>query len=501
MQYLEDAAKQNQRPVARQDPRLCAIAEAFIRMEPGSVPRPQVLAFAANSFGLPAPVNVPIVADFDVDDQRTIAERVVQSAAGKAALNATNPRIGMFTQRQKKGRQSVTRIAVVVSDIPVEIAPPLPRRIEKGQQAKLSGKLLGGAKNPKVFVTDATGKLETPEQQPGETFEATLSCGERPGRIQVEVRAEVEGSQGPVASFPVYCAEAPPTAIALAGEPWPTDAEAATKKIFELVNAERSAAGVPPLKWDPAIAGVATSIAQDIARNGAAGAGNVVERLKKEGIATPLLLESAAADRTFERTHERILNTPRDRATVLNPDATNAGVGAVTATDAEGRPIVYVVEVLIKELPPLDLAKVRQDLRDAVAQKRKDARTNPVSPDPTLDEVAQKFAETLAEAGGTLSKEKASELTAPLNKSFRTVTMISGAKQEPLDFAEEPQTTAAGKLLGVGVAQGRHPVLGRNAVYVVLMVGTARGGTEEASAAPAKKKKATTTPTATKPKK
>jgi uncharacterized protein YkwD len=236
---------------------------------------------------------------------------------------------------------------------------------------------------------------------------------------------------------------------------------------------------------------VAEGIAADIAKNGASGGGDVVERLKKEGISSPLVLQSAAAERNFERANERILASPRDRAALLNRDATNVGVGAVSAKDATGNPVVYVVEVLIKELPPVDLAAVRQKLREEIERKRKDARTSALKPDATLDELAEKFAKALAAAGGTLSKEQASELTAPLNKSFKSVTMLSGAKQDPVEFAEEPQTTVPGKVLGVSVAQGHHPVLGRNAVYVTIMVGTPRAGAEEAGVAPAKKKKAT----------
>ena len=495
--YLADGANQHQRPKPEADPALCAVADAFLGLSPGDVPRPQVLAFLSNWAGLPAPVKVPIVADFDETDQRTIAERIVQSTAGTAALNADHPRIGLATKRVGRTK---TRVAIVVADIPVEIAPPLPRRLELGQQAKLSGKLVAGATSPKVLMTDPSGKLSEPEQPPGDAFAATLACGDRPGKILVELRGEYGGTTGPLASFPVFCGANPPAAVALASEPWPADPEAAAKKMFEILNAERTAAGVAPLKWDPAVAGVARAMAEDISKNGAAGAGDVGARLKKEGIATPLLLESAAADRTFERANDRIVGTPRDRATVLSPDPTNVGIGAVSTNDAEGHPIVYVVHVLIKELPATDVSKVRDQLRDAVAQKRKDARTTPVAPDATLDEVAQKYAQALAQAGGTLTKEQAGELTAPLNKSFRTVTMISGAKPEPLDFAEEPQATAPGKGLGIGVAQGRHPVLGRNAVYVVLMVGTPRGASgDETTATSSKKKKAaksTSTPAA-----
>ena len=183
---------------------------------------------------------------------------------------------------------------------------------------------------------------------------------------------------------------------------------------------------------------------------------------------------SAAAERHFERAHDRLVSSPSNRANIMNREVTSLGVGAVARPDAEGKPMVYVTELFIKELPPVDVAKARSDLRAAVAQERKDARTTAISAHPALDETAQEYAEALAAAGGTLPKEKQTELTAPLNKVFKAVTMVSGAKQEPLDFAEEPQVTMPGKSLGVGVAQGRHPVLGRNAVYVVLMVGSPR---------------------------
>jgi uncharacterized protein YkwD len=490
VEYLADGAKQAGRAAPLPDGGACAVAEAFLAWNPGSPPRPQVLAFVSHWFGLPGTVQAPIIAEFDEQDQRLVAERIAQSAAATAALSAVHPRFGLATQRLRRGKQTITKIAIVALDQPVEVSP-VPRRLEKGQQAKLSGRLLGGVTGPKVFVSDPAGNLSAPEQGPGETFEATLTCGDRPGRILVEIRGRLGESSGLVASFPVACGQEPEASVAIAGEPWPADAAAAERKILDLVNAERASAGLSSLTWDAGLAGVARSISEGLAASRGASAGpDVMERMKKEGIAAPLVLQSAAADRTFERAQDRILASPRDRATILNPEATNAGIGAVSATDEEGHPIVYVTEVLIKELPPMDVAKVRQQLRDAVAQKRKDARTNALAPDATLDEVAQKYAEALAGAGGALPKEKAGELTAPLNKGFRTVTLVSGAKQEPLDFAEEPQTTAPAKALGVGAAQGRHPVLGRNAVYVVLMVGTPRAAAETPAKAPAAKKAA-----------
>jgi uncharacterized protein YkwD len=487
MSDLAERAKLAARPAPVLDPGVCGAAEAFLGWQDAAPPRPAVLAFVSRWFGLPGVISRPIVATFETPDERLIAERVVQAIGGSAA-NAVQPRLGLAVQRTRKGKVVSHRVSVVLLDAPIEL-DPLPRRLAAGEQATLSGKLLGGVTNPKVLLSDAAGRLSTPQQAPGDAFRAELSCGDRPGRIQVEIRGEYEGREGGVASFPVACAEELPARVAIAPEPWPTDQGAAERRILELVNEERKAAGLEPLAWDAALAGVARSISSEIAsRGGAAGGADVAERLKKEGIASPLVLQSAAAERSFERAHERLMDSPTNRANIMNAEATHGGVGAVPATDAQGQPLVYVTEIFIRELPPVDLAKARQALRDAVAQKRKDARTNAVASDPRLDEIAQTYAEAVAATGGALPKEKHAELTAPLNKDFKTVTMISGAKQEALDFAEESQATAPGKALGVGVAQGKHPVLGRNATYVVLMVGTPRAAAPASKLLPRKKK-------------
>jgi uncharacterized protein YkwD len=485
MNELTVAARRAGRPPPELDPRVCAVAETLLAWDAEALgpPRAAVLSFLSSRFGLPAVVMPPTVGvlgplpvdpSSEIANDQQVAERIVQ-AVGNSVVNAVHPRLGMAIQRTRKGKSDVVyKVSVAFVDAPVEL-DLLPRRLDPGQKATLSGRVVGGAKDPRVFVSDAVGQLSAPEQPAGEAFEAELSCGDHPGRMQVEIRAEYEGSSGPVASFPVLCGQPLPDRVAVAGTPWPTDPAAAEQRILGLVNEEREAAGLKPLVADPALASVARTISGDLAaRGGAPGGPDLGERLKKEGIASPVVLQSAAAERTFERAHDRLMASPTNRANLMSAEVTNAGVGVVTRSDAENRPIVYVTEIFIRELPTADVEKTRQALRDAVARKRKDARTNALATNATLDAVAQKYAEALAAAGGTLAKEKGSKITSPLNKGFRTVTMISGAKPEPLDLAEEPQTTAPGKALGVGVAQGKHPVLGRNATYVVLMVGTPR---------------------------
>ena len=79
----------------------------------------------------------------------------------------------------------------------------------------------------------------------------------------------------------------------------------------------------------------------------------------------------------------------------------------------------------------------------------------------------------MAAAGGNISNARHSQLVSPLYRSFRTVDLLSGAKGDPMEFADEKTViTSKEKAMGIGVAQGDHPVLGKNATYVVLLFGT-----------------------------
>lgn len=450
------------------DGRLCEVAEAFLALGPNAPqPRDAVLEFVSQWFGLATPVQQILVAEVQTEDPKQVGDSVVE--AGQSFMSsATAPRWGLATQRTKRG---FTKLVLAVQDARIELNP-VPRRLQAGQQAPLAGKLLDGWENPKVAVSDAVGRETAPAQQPGKDFAAEVRCGDRPGRIQVEIRAQRNGSGPiPVANFPIACATDLPASIALAPEPWPAQPAEQERKFFAEANRERTAAGLEPLAWDDAVAGVARTISEAL-RSGSAG--DVRQRLKEAGVVSPLVLQSAAADRSVDGAAERLLRSPSNRANVMNPEATNAGVGVFPTTGSDGKPLVYVTEILIRELPPIDVARARDDLRAAVAQKRKDARARPVHPDATLDAVAERYARALAESGGSLPAPRAAEITKPLEKSFKAVTMVSGAKQEALDFAEEPQAVAGGSALGVGVAQGKNPVLGRNATYVVLMIGTPR---------------------------
>ncbi len=471
---LAEKVREGGKPSVKGDGRLCAAADTFLGWSQAEAVPESVASFVAWHFGLPGPTPRVTIAAIETEDGKVIAERLLDSVRGFAAT-AVEPRFGLATERVRK---DLTKVALVMQDMAVELEPT-PRRLALGSQAILNGQLLGDFKDPKVLVSDAAGKLEAAPAQSGKGFKADLRCGDRPGRIQVEIRGEDGGLASVLARFPVACGRDSPTSVALfpvAKEP--VDVPAKERRLFELMNVERGSAGLSALTWDDAVAGVARAASQSFSdgarRGGATAAFDLVPRLQQAGVPSLLVLENPVVAPSAEEAQARILTSPVHRSNLLNPDATHAGVGVVSSSAPGGGPLVYVTELLVRELPPADAEVVRPKLRAAIRRRRTDARAAPAASDPVLEDVAQRYAKELAAARGDLAKPRANELVAPLYKSFGTVNLVSGAKAEPLDFAEEPGVVAPGKLMGVGVAQGGNPVLGRNAVYVVVIVGARR---------------------------
>jgi uncharacterized protein YkwD len=474
---LEMVAKDKQRPVPQTDGRLCAVAEAFLVWDKKTPPDRRLWELVGRYYGLPtAPYHV-FVTDVQedvrggrsaADDPKALIEKIFEAMVSPAFRGET-ARYGLATMRVRRG---VTRFAFAYWDGNVAL-DPVARRLAPGEKATLSGKVLGDAENPKLLISEVGGKLLTPPPTPGKEFRAELACGDKAGQIRVEIRGETGGSPVVLARFPIACGAELPTTIPLEAEAWPTETAKQERKVVDLVNAERAQLGLVPVVWDEPLATIARDLSEAL-RATSTFPDDIAARMKKAGIASSVVVVNPAADMAVESAYEQLANGPAYRANMLNPDVNDVGIGIVASKRPDGTPLVYLTQIFIKELPPLNVEEVRQKLRDAAAQKRKDGRLPPLSSDPLLEEAAQKYAVDLAASQGELTKARKDALTTQLNGAFKTVSVTSGAKSDPLDFAEEPEVTAAGKFLGVGVATGMHPVLGRNGVYAVIIVGTRR---------------------------
>src|SRR5262249_2676295 len=148
------------------------------------------------------------------------------------ARTAAQPRFGLATQRVTKG---VTKVVLLMQDQVLEI-DPVPRQLRPNGQATLRGRLAGEYQNPKISISDPAGSVSNPPTRPGKEVQAELRCGDHPGQIQIQVRAEAKGSERGVANFPVACGVDQPTTVALAAtEVSSTDIPAQEKKTLELI--------------------------------------------------------------------------------------------------------------------------------------------------------------------------------------------------------------------------------------------------------------------------
>jgi uncharacterized protein YkwD len=378
-------------------------------------------------------------------------------------------------------------VALVLLDEGVELAP-VPRQLPAGGKATLSGKLPPGAVNPKVYACDPSGKFEAPKQA-GEAVAAEVACGDKPGQLLVDIRAEVKGASQSLARLAIACGEAkdPASIPVVAPQKGALDGASAGRKLFELGNAERAQAGLPPLSWDDEVATAARAAAEAY-RAEADGGGAAVDAekaLQAAGVSTLLVLQNPVAALSLEEAAAVTAQSPVNRCNLLNREVTAGGVGVATTSDANGNTIVYATELFVRELPPVDAPALRASLRQAIAERREASRAAPLAADPVLEEVAQKYAELLAAKRGAPGKAEEGAVVAPLYKAFRTVNIMSGVKPDALELAQEPGMIAPGKALGVGVASGTHAVLGKNAPYVVVVVGTPQEKRPAAEAAPA----------------
>jgi uncharacterized protein YkwD len=469
---LQDAsaqAKSGGTPAPQADGRLCAVAETLLGWEePGNPPK-SVLRFLASYFGLETPDLRVNIASFETEDARMLADRLrealTSASGGKVPL-----RFGLVTTRVRK---NVTRAVLAMEEATVEL-DPVPRKLSAGTKAQVSGKLVAPFASPRVSVSDAEGHMTASKPGSGEDFKAEIACGNKPGRIGVEIRGAQDGAERVLASFPVACGTDLPTSVEVAKAPSGAgDVASNERTLLDQVSAERQAAGLPALEWDDAVGKVARSLAEQYREATAKGAplkADVDGMLREAGVNIAGAQVIAGEATSAAEAQASFNASPTNRAKLLSRETTHSGVGIATDKDKQGRPLTFVVEVFVKQTAKLDADESLKKLRAAIAQKRAQAGLSALSADATLDKAAQRFATALAGAGGKLDKATDDKIIKPLYRGYSTLNVMSGAKADVLAFADEQGVRSPGKVIGVGLAQGTDPVLGKNAVYGVIFI-------------------------------
>lgn len=495
---LNDRLKGKTVPV--KDGRLCAIAETLLgwQGENNDTPPESVRAFLSSYFGLTNTIPPPILAPFDTDDSRVLADPLAEPLA-TFAEDAKVPRYGLVTERVKAGAITAadvaqnrskggTKAVVVMQDEVFELVAPLPRQLPAGGSAQLQARVLAPVTKIKTEIVEVNGKLKTIPSE-AQAVQAELSCGDRPGKILVQVTGEREGTDVQLANFTVACGGELATAVKLPAKAVASTPAQDEQRLLELINAERAAAGLVQLANNPGLATISRQISGDRAKGKGTTSSQLVQALREADIGSPVILESAVQALSGEDAFQRLSSSPSERSTLLNGEANEIGIGVAAGPLAGKIPTVIMTALLIKQVPPADPAEIKAKLYEAIAQRRKDARADTLTREAMLESVAQKYADAAAAGGGVVPTEKQSEILAPLYKESMTVNQVGGFLPDAkaaLDVAQQPVVVSSARLVGVGVALGRSPQFGKNAPFVVAFFGTRHSAPKKP--APRKKK-------------
>jgi uncharacterized protein YkwD len=233
----------------------------------------------------------------------------------------------------------------------------VPRAVPVGAAIRLTGRLQSTHGAPEVMVTGPDGQTQSrPVASDARRggFQAQARCDRGPGRYQVEVFGTNALGPRVVANFPVFCgvplpAQAP-QATASRDQPW-TGPDAETR-LFELVNRDRRAAGLPPLALDGALSKVARAHSQDMADHRFVGhvsptAGTALDRVRRAGIAPLLLMENIGSDVSPEQVHAGLMQSPGHRAAILDPQVTRIGIGVAIGMVLPGTSQLLVTQLFM----------------------------------------------------------------------------------------------------------------------------------------------------------
>jgi uncharacterized protein YkwD len=473
------------------DGRLCAVAETLLGWTPPgeNAPVPDTLrAFVSQYFGLPGTIQSNRIIAQDLELTNPAPADIAQPMTSPLlnfAESATNPHYGLIVDRyasQSTGRAGTGtttvkyHVRMVMFDDVVVLDPPLPRALPQGGNATVSGHVEGSYKNLKLQVVDPVGKLTTTPLE-GQHFSAPIACGDRPGRMLVQIGGEGESGDVRIATLPIECGGQTATQVALVTAPTgPVDPAQAEKQIAENINQQRTAAGLKALNVNAPLSDIARTMSERQVAGKPLSGGDLSSMIKEKEISAPSINASGAMAFSADEAAAKLSDNPSDRATQMSPESTDLGIGVAKGNEVGGKPTIMVSVLYVKTLPPADPVAVKAKLYEAIAKKRSDGNLEPLQKDETLEGVAQKYADAAAQVPtGQVPRDQESDIFAPLYKHAMVVNQLGGWMPDEVNamqFAEQPAIVGKNKLVGVGVALGKSDRFGKNSLFVMVLVGS-----------------------------
>lgn len=460
---LREVAREQKLAPPEPDDRLNRLAEALAEVVPrtGAFPYAAV-AFGLSYFGIAEPTPAMQTLWSGRARPEDLAETVRQQAP--ALLQSAAPtHVGVGLATRPEGTAAV--MLLLSSQLKLK---PVARQLKLGQQTSLVARIDRSHREATLWITPPEGAVVRVAEQRGRRLKGRLACGSTRGRYQVEVLAE--NDRGPVvlANFPVWCGIAPPRQLTVKPSVAVADSNAAAEQAtLRWVNRARAKARLPSLKWHEALAEVARNHTEEMVRTGVMAhtsptTGTAADRVQAAGIATPLVQENLARSETVAEAHRGLMNSPSHRANILAPDATHLGVGAVVQEATQGERDVFITQLFIRVPPTVDPAATQARIIDRLGAQH--------GIDPTLQSAAQAQANALARGETPEELRAASQQALNASRFGQLKTLVLSLDRVEAFDPQVVPSRSDGSRLGVGVAQGPHPTLGPNTIYVVLLL-------------------------------
>jgi len=459
-------------PVPVQDGRLdralTELAEVAPIEHPPAYP---LIEFAMQRNGIIEPSPHLIIIEGDMDNPGPILEQLRDSVPDILA-SGSYERVGIGAAH--RGPVDMVLVALQESNVTTK---PILRELPRGGSTAIEGRLGKGFSKPHAFHTDEAGDVHKMSvgQLGASGFRTLFSCGAHVGRQQVEVTASDTTGSTVLANFPIWCAEAAPKSIRIAdaaNDPPPKTRDEAEERMLVLVNNDRARQKLPALALDTRLTSIARLHSDEMLRTGTVAhvsptTGSAGDRVKAGGVGTAVILENVARAYGVAEAELGLMNSPGHRANLLSDEVTHVGIGITLGKDVAGRRELLVTQVFIK-IPK----KIRAaDVRKQVAAKIQSIKTMTASPE--LRKVAQTFATELA--NGVSTPEASKHASKSLDSSARGFARVSTLVTTVADVASfDPTGSLGGANVGyhgIGIAQGDHPVMGEDAIYIVILLG------------------------------
>ncbi|MEO7733889.1 MAG: CAP domain-containing protein [Kofleriaceae bacterium] len=433
--------------------------------------------FALQRNGIIEPSPHVLVVWGDVRSPQPIVDEL-QSWLAESLGDGATTRLGIGAAKRNPDGTGAVVFALQGSSVETL---PIPRAVGAGATIAIDAVIDPRYRDPELFVTHEDGATQRIDLKPGRPggFTAQVACGARKGRQQIEITASDASGSTVLANFPVWCASAPPASVTV--DPRHDDIPAtspadAEHRLLADVNRDRVAAGLSALRWDERLAEVARGHSEDMRRTHVVAhisptTGSAADRVRVAKIRTAVVLENVARAYGVTEAHDGLMNSPGHRANLMSSAATDIGIGVVFGDEVSGRREMFVTQVFTRTPPALDPAKASLAVRHKLAAVRPALALKP-----QLAELAQRLADALAT--GHSREEAYATIKSQVDGLGRTYQRVGSVITATADL-----DTLEGKGLlgdsvaedgGVGIAQGPHPEIGENAIWVVVLLASRR---------------------------